>query len=96
MRAGRVVSGEDAVESAARRGKVQLLIVAEDASENTRRKFSALARSYRIPEVISGKKELLGQAIGRAPRAVVGVTDRGFARMLSESVQGSVQENDEE
>lgn len=34
-RAGQVVSGEYAVEGAVRRGKVVLLIIAADASENT-------------------------------------------------------------
>ncbi|MEM5770693.1 MAG: ribosomal L7Ae/L30e/S12e/Gadd45 family protein, partial [Bacillota bacterium] len=35
QRAGKLLSGEGTVESALRRGKVKLLIIAEDASANT-------------------------------------------------------------
>ncbi|MGB4430453.1 MAG: ribosomal L7Ae/L30e/S12e/Gadd45 family protein [Limnochordia bacterium] len=93
-RAGKAVSGEDAVEGAVRRGRVLLMIIARDASQNTRRKFSALARNYQVPAAIAGSKALLGQAMGKAPRAVVGIADRNFAKVIGENVRESVQEND--
>ncbi|NLM40816.1 MAG: 50S ribosomal protein L7ae [Firmicutes bacterium] len=93
-RAGKVVSGEDAVESAVRRGKVFFLILAQDASANTLRKFSSLARHHHLRAAVAGSKDLLGQAMGKAPRAVVGITDRDFAQVIRESVRESVQEND--
>ena len=95
-RAGKAVSGEDAVEGAVRRGRVVLMLIAQDASENTLRKFSSLARHHGIHALRAGTKTLLGQAMGKAPRAIVGITDRGFARVIKASVTGSVQENDEE
>ena len=39
-RAGQVVSGEQAVMGGIQRGKVLLILIATDASENTRRKFN--------------------------------------------------------
>ncbi|WP_461364631.1 L7Ae/L30e/S12e/Gadd45 family ribosomal protein [Candidatus Darwinibacter acetoxidans] len=92
-RAGQVVSGEYAVEGAVRRGKVVLLIIAVDASENTRRKFSSLARNHNVKAIVAGEKDVLGQAMGKPSRAIVGLTDRSFANVIQESLRESVQEN---
>ncbi len=73
-----------------------LLVIAEDAAANTVRKFSSLARQYRIPVEVVGRKDRLGQAMGKALRAVVGITDHRFARVIRESARELVQENDEE
>ena len=39
-RAGKIASGEFAAEKAVKTGKARLIIVAEDASDNTKKKFS--------------------------------------------------------
>ena len=39
-RAGKIASGEFAAEKAVKIGKARLIIVAEDASDNTKKKFS--------------------------------------------------------
>lgn len=92
-RAGQVVSGEHAVESAVRRGKVKLLLIAEDASENTHRKFNSLALNHNVKAIVFGEKATMGQAMGKSQRAIVGITDRNFANVIQMSVQESVQEN---
>ncbi len=88
QRAGKLVSGEGAVESAVRRGKVHLLIVAQDASLNTKAKFVNMARHRQIKYVLVGDKASLGAAVGKAQRAVIGVLDQGFASLI----QGMVEE----
>lgn len=92
QRAGKLVSGEEAVEAAIRKGKVHLLIIAEDASLNTKSKFLNMARHRRIDYEILGMKEQLGMAIGKARRAVVGVVDRGFAETIHSHIGDSVEE----
>ncbi|NLM39002.1 MAG: 50S ribosomal protein L7ae [Firmicutes bacterium] len=82
QRAGKLVSGEDAVEAAIRRDKVHLLIIAADASGNTQTKFENMAKYRDIDFAVWGEKEQLGMAIGKARRAIIGVTDRGFAKAI--------------
>lgn len=78
-KAGKVVSGEFATEKAVRAGKTFLVLTAEDASENTRKKFKDMCTYYEVPFYIIGSKEELGTAIGKEYRASLGVTDEHFA-----------------
>lgn len=78
-KAGKVVSGEFATEKAVKTGKAFLVLTAEDASENTRKKFSDMCSYYQVPFYIIGTKEELGNAIGKEYRASLGVTDENFA-----------------
>ncbi len=89
-RAGHVVSGEYAVSGGIRRGKVFLVLIAEDASTNTTRKFSSLAQNHNVSCIVYGEKDLYGQAIGQSPRAVLGVLDRNFASVIQSQVGESV------
>lgn len=90
-RAGQVVSGEQAVVGGIRRKNVLLLLIAEDASENTHRKFSSLAQNHNVRCSVYGSKNHLGHAIGKSPRAVVGISDRNFANVIQAKIRESVQ-----
>ena len=50
-RAGNIVSGEEGVELALKNHKALLLIIAEDASENTKNKFINKAKFYKVKVV---------------------------------------------
>ena len=78
-RAGAVVSGEFASEKAVKEGKARLVIVAADASENTRKLFSDKCTYYDVPIIVYGNKEELGHAIGKEYRASLAVTQQSFA-----------------
>lgn len=84
MRAGKVVHGE-AVLDAVRSQEAKLVVVAVDASANTRKKVTDKCSHYQIPLMEYGVKDDLGAAIGKESRVVVAVTDAGFARLLTES-----------
>lgn len=81
--AGAVVSGEQAVETALRRSRAKLVLVAADASENTRNKFEQMARRLNTPLLCLWDKEQLGHCIGKQHRAVAAVTDRLFAASIA-------------
>ncbi len=89
-RAGHIVSGEHAVVGGVKRGQVFLILIAQDASSNTNRKFSSLAQNHNISCLVYGEKDLYGQAIGQSPRAVLGVLDRNFASVIRNSIKESV------
>lgn len=87
-KAGRIASGEFSVEKAVKTGNGHLVIVAEDASANTKKKFSDMCSYYRVPILFMQTKEELGKAIGKEFRASVAVLDEGFAKaMLKEGGQ---------
>lgn len=85
-KAGKIASGEFAVEKTIKEGKAYLVIIAEDASKNTIKHFSDMCEYRKIHYVIYGKKEELGHAIGKEERASIVVTDRGFATSIQKHV----------
>lgn len=79
MRAGKLVSGDDTTLSEVKKKRAQLVILAEDASKNTKKLFSDKC-SYRNIEFYEfGNKIDLGNAIGKSPRAVMAVLDANIA-----------------
>ena len=64
-KAGKIASGEFAVESAVRKGKACLVIIASDASDNTKKSFNDMGAYYHVPVYIYGTKESLGTHTGR-------------------------------
>lgn len=82
QRAGKLISGEGSVENALRKGKVKLLILAEDASDNTSKLFHNMAQTAGVPLYIYGTKVALGLAIGKSHRAAIAITDANFVRGL--------------
>ena len=83
-RAGRLAGGEVAAEQAVRGKEARLLVVAGDASANTKKKFRNSAAYYHIPLAEVGTKAELGKAVGEDMRAVLAITDAGFAKKLQE------------
>ena len=83
MKSGNVASGEFMTEKAIRSGTAKLVIVAEDASDNTKKKFRNSCSYYQVPMAVFGEKEILGNAIGKEFRASLAVLDQGFASAIS-------------
>lgn len=90
MRAGKVITGEEMVIDGVRKGKVKLVIAAEDASANTFKKVNDKCTTYQVPVVRFGQREQLGSSIGKEARVVIGVTDDGFASLLTKSLASTM------
>lgn len=93
-RAGKIQSGAFLAEKSVRSGRARLVIVASDASGNTKKRFMDKCAFRHIPVHIYAGKEMLGAAIGEEARSVVSVEDEGFAEALGSIAQG-LQENAE-
>lgn len=93
-KAGKLVTGEDAVRNSIRNGRVKLLIVAEDASDNTKKRFINSAAFYNISITIWGLKEELGNCIGKSERSVLGITDDNFSNVILEKLSAEVRKNE--
>ncbi|MCR4924477.1 MAG: L7Ae/L30e/S12e/Gadd45 family ribosomal protein [Lachnospiraceae bacterium] len=72
-------SGEFQTEESIKDGKACLVIVAGDASENTKKHFSDMCSYYQVPLIFYSNREELGRAIGKEFRALVAVNDKGIA-----------------
>lgn len=83
MRAGQLVTGDEGVLDAVRTGKARLVVLAADASENTRKKFKDKCSTYQVPIIEYGTRELLGSSVGKGERVIVAITDPGFARLIA-------------
>ena len=82
-KAGKTVSGEFSTEKAVKTGKAWLVIVSEEASDNTRKMFTNMCTHYKVPIYLFGTKEELGHAMGQEFRASLSVEDAGFAKTLA-------------
>lgn len=80
MRGRNLVSGEFQTLDAIRSGKAWLVLVAADASDNTKKLFTDKCSFYEVPVYICETKESLGQAIGKDLRSSVAVCDEGLAQ----------------
>ncbi len=82
MKAGKIVSGEFSTEKAVKTGKGYLVVVAEEASDNTKKKFSNMCHFYQVPIAYLGTKEELGRTIGKEFRASLAVLDENFTKAI--------------
>lgn len=82
-KAGKTASGEFCTEKEIKTGMAVLVIVAEDASENTKKKFQNMCEFYEVPIYFYGDKDTLGHAMGKEFRASLAVTDPGFAKGIA-------------
>jgi len=82
MRAGKLASGEFSTEKAIKEGSAYVVIVAQDASANTKKNFRDACTFYHVPYYEYGRKEELGHAIGKEYRASLAVTGENFANSI--------------
>lgn len=78
-KAGKTVSGEFMTERSVKDGSACLVIVSEEASDNTKKKFKNMCEFYNVPIYFYGDKDTLGHAMGKEFRASLALTDEGFA-----------------
>ena len=86
-KSGSVVSGEFSTEKAVKEGRAYLVIVAGDASENTKKNFRNMCEYHKVPICFYSDKESLGHAMGKQFRASLAVLDEGFAKGILKNIQ---------
>lgn len=86
QKAGKIASGDFAVEKAILAGKAKLILVAEDAADETKKKYCTLAEDYQVDCVTVGSKIELGTAIGKDFRAVAVILDDGFKKGIQKKL----------
>ena len=86
-KAGKTASGEFCTEKEVKTGMAELVIVAEDASANTKKKFKNMCDFYEVPIYFYGDKDTLGHAMGKEFRATLAMTDAEFAKGIKKHLE---------
>ncbi len=88
-RSRNVVSGEFTTEKALKAGNAKLVIIAEDASDNTKKMFSDMCIFRKVPIYYFGTKEELGHCMGKEMRSSLAITDAGFTTSIQKYLEGT-------
>lgn len=86
-KAGKTASGEFLTERETKTRKAFLVIVASDASDNTKKKFREMCKFYKVPIYFYGDKDTLGHAMGKEFRASLAILDEGFAKGIRKQLE---------
>ncbi len=80
-RAGKLTTGEEGVLKRVRSRKAQLVFVASDSSERTKKKFIDKCKSYQVNINCDFTQQELSLAIG-AKRNMLAIDDLGFSKKI--------------
>ena len=86
-KAGKVMTGEFSTEKAVKEGRAYLVIVAGDASDNTKKKFQNMCDYYQTMICFFADKISLGNACGKEFRASLAVIDEGLANAVKKQIE---------
>ncbi len=86
-RSRNIVSGEFMTEKSVKSKQAVLVLVATDASDNTKKMFRNMCEFYKVPYYVYGTKEELGHCMGKEFRASLAVTNQGFADSIIKNLE---------
>ena len=86
-KAGKVASGEFSTEKSVKSGRGFLVLVADDASQNTKKKLQNMCDFYEVPIYFIADTEELGKFCGKEFRASLAVQDENFAKAMLKELQ---------
>ncbi len=89
MKAGKLAYGTDMCLEKIKFKKAKLIIVADDASENTKDKFSNTCKKENIPIYIYGSKDEMSNHIGKSNKTVFAILDNNFAKSICKMFEES-------
>lgn len=78
-KAGKVVAGTDIVIENMKKRKINLVIVANDASDKTKKEMKFKCDQYNVEIVFFGDIDTNSKAIGKSNKAIIGILDKGLA-----------------
>ena len=90
-KSGNLVSGTGTCSFNMAKGKVRLLILAEDISDNGENKIMKDVRKYGVDHIKYGMGEELSHATGAEGRSVFAVLDDNFADAIRREIQNDKQ-----
>lgn len=87
FRAGKCTIGEDAILKSVRNRKAELVLLAQDIGDQTKKKLTDKCTYYQVPFlIVKEDRDTLSQAIGKSQRVAVAILDKGFAEKIQSLV----------
>jgi len=68
--------------------KVYFVMIAEDASDNTKKKITDKCQYYHVDYMICGDVDHISQAVGQINRVALGIKEKGFASKIKSKLGG--------
>ncbi len=88
-KSGNLVSGVNTCGFNMAKGKVKLVILTEDISENSEKKIMKDVRKYGVNHIKYGMGEELSRATGAEGRSVFAVLDENFAEAIRREIENN-------
>ena len=85
-RAGVLITGTDLVLNGVRSGKVKMVLIDAEVSDNTFKKITDKCKFYSVYYIKAETGVDLGLAIGNSGRKVIGITEQHFVKALKEKL----------
>ena len=93
-KAGHLITGSDEVIDTVRSGKAEVVVLASDSSENTKKRVSDKTKTYGVRlEEIPFTREELGQATGKASCACAAICGSDFALLYEKAKNKNTEVN---
>ena len=90
-KSGNLMSGINTCSFGLSRGKVKLVILAEDISENSEKKMMKESRKHGVKHVKYGRGEELSHIVGESGRSVFAICDDNFAKVILDEIKGETE-----
>lgn len=87
-RAGQIAFGTESVIDTICKHKAKLVLVAEDASDRTKRTIKKTADDYNVPIRIYECIESLSKSIGKDNKAIICIKDGNFSKEIIKLIDG--------
>jgi len=87
-KAGKIVAGMEATKEAVAKQKAKIVIIAQDASEKTKKNLMMEAAKHGATVYQIATIEEISQSIGKKNKAIVGVVDKNFAQAIEKNING--------
>lgn len=90
-RSGNLIAGAETCIIYMKKKKVKLLVIAEDAAENSKKKLIEAADRSATPYRVFGESEELSHAIGSPGRTIFGILKSDFADSIQKEIDNKGQ-----
>lgn len=87
-KAGKLISGTDLILEQMQKRKVNLVIIAEDASEKTIKNMKYYCEKNNVELIVYGNIKDNSKAIGKNNRAIIGIIDKNLADCIKKVIHG--------
>jgi ribosomal protein L7Ae-like RNA K-turn-binding protein len=89
-KAGKLLLGSDVCDNGLKKGKINLLILAQDASDRTKKDFINACNYQKVPYRIYGERKYLGKFTGKDEIVVLGICSEDFSNVILPMIDHSI------